>query len=301
MSTPLHSFQDFSNGLADAAENAGLAIVQVNARRRMAASGIVYSPELIITANHVVEREDDAKIITAEGREILASLAGRDPSRDIAVLRLKESLTASAVPSKTQARVGQIVLALARPDSDGLQASLGVVSAIGGPVRTGQGGLLEKYLRTDTIPLPGFSGGPLISAEGQVLGMNTSGLAMGALLTIPVDALWTAAAALAAHGHIRRAYLGVRSQLVDLAEAQRTLFGRSQATGLLLVGLEEGSPAARAGLMVGDILVGINSQPVRDHEELQAQMAAVPVSQEVPVELLRGGQPTTVKVMLGEH
>ena len=301
MSTPLNSFSSFSNGLADAAESAGLATVMVNARRRMAASGIVYSNELIITANHVVEREDDAKIITADGREVQAVLAGRDPARDIALLRLRESLTVSAAPSKAPARVGQIVLALARPDADGLQASLGVVSAIGGPVRTGQGGLLEKYLRTDTIPLPGFSGGPLVSADGQVLGMNTSGLAMGALVTIPVDILWAAAATLAAHGHIRRARLGVRTQNVDLAEAQQNIFGRSQSTGLLIVGLEEGSPAAKAGLMVGDILVSLNSQPIHDHDELQSQMTVDIISKEIPVELLRGGQKTVVKVTLGEH
>jgi S1-C subfamily serine protease len=301
MSTPLQSFLSISNGFADAAESAGSSIVLVDARHRMPASGIAYANDLVLTANHVVEREDNAKIITADGREIQATLAGRDPARDIALLRLKEALSGSAVPAKASARVGQIVLALARPDRDGVQASLGVISAIGGPVRTGQGGLLEKYLRTDTQPLPGFSGGALISGDGSLLGMNTSGLAMGTLITIPSEVLWNAAESLSKHGHIRRAYLGIRSQSVTLGEPQRKMLERDQETGLLLVGLEDNAPAAKSGLMVGDILVGLNGQPVRDHDELQAQMTPELIAAEVPVELIRGGQKTSVKVTLGEH
>jgi S1-C subfamily serine protease len=301
MSTPLQSFLSISNGFADAAESAGSTIVLVDARHRMAASGIAYANDLVLTANHVVEREDNAKIITADGREIQATLAGRDPARDIALLRLKEALSGSAMPAKASARVGQIVLALARPDRDGVQASLGVISAIGGPVRTGHGGLLEKYLRTDTQPLPGFSGGALISGDGSLLGMNTSGLAMGTLITIPSEVLWNAAESLSKHGHIRRAYLGIRSQSVTLGEPQRKMLERDQETGLLLVGLEDNAPAAKSGLMVGDILVGLNGQPVRDHDELQAQMTPELIAAEVPVELIRGGQKTSVKVTLGEH
>lgn len=298
MSTPLNSF---ANGFADAAESAGTSVVLVDARRRMPASGIVYSNEFVLTANHVVEREEDARIITAEGREVQAALAGRDPARDIALLKLKETLSGTSAPAKTPARVGQLVLALARPDSDGLQASLGIVSALGGPVRTGQGGILEKYLRTDTLALPGFSGGPLISADGLVLGMNTSGFAMGTLVTIPVEVLWSAAEALSKHGHIRRAYLGIRSQNVNLGEVQQNVLGRSQSTGLLLIGLEENAPAAKSGLMVGDILVGLNSQPVRDHDELQTRMTPDLITSDVPVEIIRGGQKTTIQVRLGEH
>ena len=199
------------------------------------------------------------------------------------------------------ARIGEMVLALGRPDENGLQASLGVVSAIGGPVRTPMGGMLEKYLRSDTLPFPGFSGGPLISANGNLIGMNTSGLAMETLITIPIEVLWPAAEALAAHGHIRRPYLGVRSQTVNLSGPQQEALQRKQVTGLLLVNLEEKSPAASAGLIVGDILVGVNHQPITDHEELQIALNKFDARSQIPVEVLRGGKPTIFQVTLGER
>ncbi len=301
MSLSLEQIEGLSNGFADAVENAAAVTVMVLARRRMPSTGIVYAADLVVTASHAIEREDDVKIMLADGSEVAASLAGRDPARDIALLRLKDGRLTPASISQSLPRVGQLVLALGRPDENGVQASLGVVSAIGGPVRTAHGGLLEKYLRTDTVPFPGFSGGPLVSASGAVLGMNTSGLAMETLITVPVDVLWPAAAALAAHGHISRPYLGIRSQTVDLAAAQQEALGRKQDNGLLLVGIEENSPASNAGLIVGDILVGLNNLPVSDHEDLQVRISAEPVGKAVPVELLRGGKPAVIQVMLGER
>ncbi len=231
----------------------------------------------------------------------MASLAGRDPARDIALLRLKEGALTPPATAQKPARIGELVLALGRPDENGLQASLGVVSAVGGPVRTPMGGMLDKYLRSDTFPFPGFSGGPLISANGNLLGMNSSGLAMETLITIPVEVLWPAAQALAAHGHIRRPYLGVRSQTVNLAGPQQESLGRKQDTGLLLVSLEDNSPAASAGLIVGDILVGVNSQPLTDHEELQIALNAAGAGAQIPIEVLRGGKPAIFQVTLGER
>jgi S1-C subfamily serine protease len=294
-------FEQFSEGLADAVELAGAFTVMVNARRRLPSTGIAYAADLILTANHAIERDDDVKITLAGGRSIPASLAGRDPVRDIALLRIKEAVLSPATGATKAARIGQVVLALGRPDENGLQASLGVVSAIGGPVRTGQGGVLEKYLRTDTQPLPGFSGGPLISAAGAVLGMNTSGMVMDTLITIPVEVLWPAAAALAEHGHIRRAYLGVRSQNVHLAAPQQEAVGRTQENGLLLVGIENNSPASAAGFIVGDILTAIAGHPVEDHDELQIHLSSAGVGKTIPVELLRGGKLIVVQVTLAEH
>jgi S1-C subfamily serine protease len=177
-----------------------------------------------------------------------------------------------------------------------------VVSALGGPVRTGRGGLLEQYLRTDTIPYPGFSGGPLIDAEGRVLGLNTSGLAHGGIsLTIPAGLAWPVAEALAKHGRVRRGYLGIRSQPTPLPAAQQQLLGREQAAGLLLVGIEEGSPAAQAGLLVGDILVGMTGEPLTDPDQLLTRLVGEIVGQMVPMEILRGGQPVKIAVKIGER
>jgi S1-C subfamily serine protease len=291
----------FSEAMADAVVKAGASTVLVDARRRHPASGIGYSSDLVLTADHVVERDDEIRVVLPDGSEMVASVAGRDPGNDLALLRLDGMGLVIAERAAHEARIGQIVLALGRPNLEGIQASLGVVSAVGGPVRTGNGGLLERYLRTDTIPYPGFSGGPLIDAAGRLLGINTSGLWQGGSLTIPASLAWSVAETLAQHGRVRRGFLGVRSQPVTIPAAQRQALGRYQATGLLLVGVEEDGPAARGGLLVGDILVGLAGQPVADPDELLARLVGNMVGQSSAVQVLRGGQPLTVQVIIGER
>lgn len=296
-----NSLTMLSDAMANAVEMGGAVTVVVNARRRMPASGIVYQSDLILTADHVVERDDDIRITLPDGETLSAVVAGRDPGNDLALLRLSGASLTAAQAAPQPARVGQLALALGRPGSDGIQASLGVVSAVGGPVRTGRGGLLENYLRTDTIPYPGFSGGPLIDTEGRVLGLNTSGLARGISLTIPTAAAWLVAEILAQHGHVRRGFLGIRSQPVPVPPLQQQALGRDQESGLLLVGLEPGGPAEQAGLLVGDILVAIAGQPVGDADELLTRLVGSIVGQPTPLQVLRGGQPLLITVTIGER
>jgi len=297
----IEDLNNLSDALARAAEIAGRSTVLVDARQRMPASGIAYTSELVLTADHVIEREEEIRVLLPNGQPVPASIAGRNPIRDIALLRLSQAVATQAVSADQPARIGQIALALGRPEPSGIQASLGVISAMGGPVRLGHGGLLEQYIRTDTIPFPGFSGGPLINIRGQILGLNTSGLSMGTLLTIPVSIAWQAAASLAAYGHIRRGYLGIRSQAVNLSPAQVESLNRDQKTGLLIVNVEDGSPAAMAGLVTGDLLVGISSKQVRDHEELQIHLEGDSIGRTLPVDILRGTTLTTFMVVIGEH
>jgi S1-C subfamily serine protease len=289
-----------SEGFTNAVNLGGQFTVRVNGRRRMPSSGIVYKPDLIITANHSVEREDDLSVVLPGEKTLAAKIAGRDPARDLVLLRLGEGSASPALASDAALRVGLPVLALARPEADDLEASFGIISAIGGPVRTGRGGMLEKFLRTETNPYPGFSGGPLIDLDGKLLGMNTSGFSMGSLITIPVDILWKTAVDLADHGSIRRGYLGIRSQPVTLSEANQSALNRSQESGLLLVGIEPESPSASAGLIVGDILVSIEGQPVSSHDNLQRFLSSELVGKTITVGILRGGQRHDVTVVVGE-
>ncbi len=290
-----------SESMANAVEKAGAATLLVDGRRRMPASGIAFAADLVLTADHAIEREEDIPVGLPDGSQLAARLAGRDPGSDLAVLRLPSAVAAVAETAPQEARIGQLVLALGRPTPEGIQASLGVISAVGGPVRTGRGGLLERYLRTDAIPYPGFSGGPLVDTAGRVVGLNTSGLARGASLAIPAGLAWQIAESLARHGSVRRGYLGVRSQPVAIPAAQQKALGRQQASGLLLVSVEENSPAEAGGLMVGDILTGLAGQPLTDPDELLARLTGEVVGQATPVEVLRGGQPTLITVTIGER
>jgi S1-C subfamily serine protease len=301
MSKNDNPLNDLSDAMVAAVEKAGAATVLVDARKRFPASGIAIAADLVLTADHVVERDDDIKVILPDGTELVARLAGRDPGSDLAVLRLERPVASPAEAAPEEGRVGQLVLALGRPSLEGIQASLGVVSAIGGPVRTGHGGLLERYLRTDATPYPGFSGGPLVDTAGRVVGMNTSGLGRGAALTIPSALAWSIAATLEKHGHVRRGFIGVRSQPVAIASAQQKALGREQASGLLLVGVEDKSPAEKGGLLVGDIIVALAGKPVADPDELLAALVGNVVGKPTDFEILRGGKPLSVTVTIGER
>jgi S1-C subfamily serine protease len=292
---------ELSDALANAAETAGKSTVLVSARRRFPASGIAYNPSLVLTADHVVERDDDISIELPDGTEQNASLAGRDPGSDLALLRLNRPELSPVEIAPGDARVGQMVLSIGRPTEEGIQASLGVISAIGGAIRTGRGGLLERYLRTDAIPYPGFSGGPLVDIAGRALGVNTSGLARGASLSIPIALAWQVAEALKEHGSVRRGYLGVRSQPVTISAAQQNTLGRQQASGLLLVSVEADSPAEAGGLLVGDIIIALEGKPVTDPDELLARLLGDTVGKSSQVDILRGGQPVSVMVTIGER
>lgn len=294
-----NTFLDLSNAMSAAAEKAGRSTVLVNARRRLPASGIAVAADLILTADHVVQRDEDITVVLADGSEVAAKVAGRDPGSDLAVLRLEKAV-ATPAEKAAAAKVGQIVLALGRPSLEGIEASLGTVSAINGPVRTPRG-LLDRTYRTDTTPYPGFSGGPLIDAEGQVLGINTSGFGRGSFITIPAEIAFKVAEELAAHGSIKRGYLGIRSQPVELTAAAQTALKRKQTSGLLIVGIEAGTPAETAGLLVGDILVGLNGHPVSDPDELFGALHGALAGKPTPTEVLRGGEPKTITVTVGER
>jgi S1-C subfamily serine protease len=295
-----NSLSDFSNELTSAAEKGGASTILVDARKRYPASGIAFADDLVLTADHVVTREDDLKVSLADGKTLKATLAGRDPGSDLAVLRLAEKALTTAKTS-SDIKVGQLVLALGRPNTAGIQASWGIVTAISGPARTHRGGLLDEYVTTETTPYPGFSGGPLINTEGEVLGLNTSGLTRGSALTIPVKVAWRIADELAKHGSVKRGYLGVRTQPVEIPEATRSSLKRDQKSGLLVLWLEEDGPAQKGGLYVGDTLIAVGGQPVSDPDDLFAALSSDTVGKPIAVEVLRGGKAETVNVTVGER
>lgn len=295
---PSDTLSTLSDQLADAVERAGPAVVQVNGRPRRPSSGVVYAPTFVLAAEHALEREDDLTVETVSGPPLAAQLVGRDLASDLAVLRVPGLGTEPARTASGPARVGQFVLAVGRPGNHELMASIGIVSAIGGPVRT-RGGMLEEYIRTDATPYPGFSGGGLIDARGAVLGILTTGLAGGAAFAVPAPLAWRLAEPLARQGYVPRGWLGIGSQPVRIPAGQRA--GQRHETGLLIVELAPESPALRGGLLLGDILVTLDGQAVDDGEALQALLGGERVGRTVVVQVLRGGALATLQVTVGQR
>ena len=287
-----------SNQMAGAVEHVAPSIVLVNGRERPPASGVVYAPELVLTANHVLQQAE-ITIETHDKRKLAAQVVGRDAASDLAVLRVTNLGLEAASASAENARVGQLVMAVGRTNEEGPMASSGVVSAIGGPLHNGRGVLLERYLRTDAIPYPGFSGGALIDMQGHVLGLLTTGLVQGLTLAIPMQNAITIAETLARGGHVKRGFLGISSQLVELPAAQRP--DGTQEYGLLIVKVDENSPAQHGGILLGDILVKLDGHAVRDSEDLQVILAGGLAGKSVPVEVIRGNQLRTLSVTIGER
>jgi S1-C subfamily serine protease len=291
---------NLSNALAAAVETAGPSIVRVEARRRLPASGIVWSADgIIVTAHHVVEEDENIGIGLADGRTVSASLVGRDPTTDVAVLRAQAGgLTPPTWVDAGTLKVGHLTLALGRP-GESVMATLGIVSALSKDWRTPAGGQFDYYLQTDALMYPGFSGGPAVDAAGGFLGFNTSAMLRGITMTVPTGTLRRVVEVLLAHGRMRRGYLGVSAQAVRLPAGLAGQVG--QETGLLLGSVEPGSPAEDGGLFMGDTIVALDGQPVHHLDDLLALLSGDRVGQTVPVRIIRGGQVSEMHVVIGEQ
>jgi len=292
-----------SEELAHAVAAGSAAVVAVDARRRLGASGVIW-PEggVVVTADHVLEREDDISVTLADGTRTAATIAARDPGTDLAILRLSEGAPAPATLAPPDSvKVGHLVLALGRPSGDAPMASFGIVSAIGGTWRTARGGQIEGYIRADVTLYPGFSGGPLVDTQGRIVGLNSYYLARGQEIALPAAAVSTIVRTLSTEGRIRRAYLGVTSQPVRLPTGIRELLGSSQEAGLMILSVEADSPAEKGGLLIGDVLVAVGERSVSDPEDLRAALGGSVVDQATSITVVRGGQKQQLAVTPAER
>ena len=289
-----------SDDLAAAAERGARSTVAIHARRRIPSSGIAWRPGLIVAASHTIAREEEISITLPDGRTAPASLAGRDETTDIAVLRTDAALTPADRADTGDFRVGTLVLALGRPGPS-VTASLGVVSAVGGEWRTWQGGRIDQFVRLDLAIHDGFSGGPLVKTGGRALGLNTSGLARGMPLTIPGGTVDRVADLILGGGHLSRGYLGLASQPVRLPDGLRQALHLASDVGLVIVNVESAGPADRAGVLLGDILVALDGSPVGEPGDVLAALGPDRVGRPMTVRLLRAGQPTDVTITVGSR
>ena len=286
MSAPL---QELSQAIAQLVVAAGPHTVRVEGRRRLPATGIIYAADgLIVTANHVVEYDEGISVGLPDGTSVAATLVGRDPNTDLALLRVDaQGLAPATWTTSSDLHVGHVVVAAGRPGIT-VQATWGIISAVGGAWRTHGGAEIEQYLQTDVAMYPGFSGGPLVTADGSFAGLNTSALLRGISLTVPAATITRVAAMLVAHGHVPRPFLGVGIQPVRLSDALQTQTG--QETGLMVMSVEAASPADQAGVKQGDIVVALGDHTVRHVDDLQSALAAVGLGQAAPLKVARSGE-----------
>ncbi|MCC6175131.1 MAG: trypsin-like peptidase domain-containing protein [Chloroflexi bacterium] len=293
-----------SDSLADAVERAGHSVARVDARRRQSASGVIWTADgWLVTADHVLERDEDLVIGLPDGRTVPARLAGRDPGTDLALLRADVQGLTPIERCSGSPRVGSLAPIVARPDSS-IRASLGVISAVRGPVRTLHGGRMDGLIFTDAIFYPGFSGAPLLDGSGAMVGLATSrfGGGQGAGVAIPLAVVERTVIALQGHGRVRRGFLGVTSQPVALPEPIRQRAGLGEQTsGLLVVGVEADGPAEVAGVTIGDIVVALGGEPVRDTGDLRDLLGGERVGQASSLRIVRGGEPRELSVTIGER
>ncbi len=289
--------QNLSDELAALTEQVGASVVRVEARRRLPASGVLWERGVIVTSNHVVERDEDIHIGLPDGKRMAATLVGRDPSSDLAVLRAECDLPVPSWTSSEAIRVGQLVLALGRP-SERIMATLGVVSALESGDKLPAGMQIDPFLQTDVVMYPGFSGGALVSAGGRVLGVNTSAM-RGISLTIPTNTIRRVVETLLRHGKMKRGFLGVGAQTVKLSPALAALAG--QAYGLLVASVEPDSPAEAGGVLIGDILVRFDQTALGNPEDLIRVLQSDCIGKSVTLTLLRGGALQSLSVTIGER
>lgn len=286
-----------SNDLAEIVERRGSSVVRVQSRR-MPGSGVVWSTDgVIVAASHSIEGEDGIEVGLADGGSVPAALVGRDPTTDVAVLRLSTAgLSVPAWADPAGVKVGNLVLALSRPGRS-VRASLGIVSVRGEAWRTPSGGLLDHYVETDLSRHPGFSGSLLVGATGEAIGLNTAGLLRGATLAISGPTLRRVVEALLAHGAVRRGFLGIGTYPVRLPAPLEQEAG--QPAALMLVSIEPGSPAEKAGLRLGDALLTFAGQALKHPSDLLGLLDAERIGSEVAVRLLRSGELRELALTVG--
>jgi S1-C subfamily serine protease len=286
-----------SEGLAAIVDGAAASVVRVEGRRRTPSSGVCWSADgVFVAAHHSVDLEEDVPLGLADGRTLKARVVGRDPGTDIAVLHGEgPGLVPLRWGDARSAKPGHLVVGLSRPGRS-VRARLGVLSATAGEWRTPSGGKLEAYLESDIPPHPGFSGGPLLDSGGAALGLNTAGVLRGAPLALAPVTVKRVVEALLAGGRVRRGYLGIGTQTIAIVPPRE-----GQTVALIVLSVQPDSPAAKAGLFVGDVLLRAGEEPLTGPAALFPALDEDSVGRPLKLRVLRAGEARTLDVVVGER
>jgi len=291
-----------SRELTSAVGQADPWIVSTNARPGLPTSGVIWAEGVIVTTHHTLVRDEGLTVRFFDGSEQPAEIAGRDPGTDLAVLTAQTGKREAAPAAEgAEVKAGQLVLSVGRNSEYGLRSTLGTIGGVGAEWHTPRGGRIEQYILLDLSLYPGFSGGPLLDAEGRVLGVNTTALSRQSGVTIPVATVNRVAKDLAERGHVRRGYLGVGLYPVQIPESLRKGLAIENERGIMIVGIEEGGAAERSGVSLGDLFIAIDGKAVQDPEELQGHLGEESVGKSLTVTVIRGGRREELKIEVSER
>jgi len=293
---------ELSNALAQATERAAANIVAVHAESRGSASGVIWRAGIIVTAEHVLRRDEEIHATLPDGRVVPATLAGRDPSSDLAVLKCTEASAAvSSFGDVAALKPGSLTLVVGRTRASGAVAALGAVSLVVTERRTWTGAALAPYIRLDVGLQPTAIGGAVVDAQGRIVGIATPRFARFGAIAIPAPAIDRVIDTLLKKGHIPQGYLGVGLQPVRLPEALRQSLQRSEKTAAIVLEVEPESPAHKAGIVIGDILVALAGHPVARLEDVHSQLHGEAIGKPLALKFVRGGAAQEVNIVVGER
>lgn len=281
-----------SSELADVVGKIGKSVVAVDARPRFGSSGVFWRPGIVVTAEHTIRREEEITVTLPDGAKVQASMAGSDPGTDLALLKVDGSNAQAPALAAGDPAPGNLALAIGRSPDSGVNATMGIVSAVSGSWRTWRGGRLDRYIRLDLTLYPGSSGGLVVNANGEAIGIATSALSRIAGLAIPASTVDRVVDEILSRGHVARGYLGVGLQPVELPDHHK---------GLIVLSLEAEGPAAKSGVLIGDVMVSLGGAAVEDTDDIQSVLERHAVGQTVSAGLVRGGAALTIGIVIGER
>jgi S1-C subfamily serine protease len=296
-----NTLAELSNQLTVAVERASASVVAVYGRPRVPSSGVVWRPGLVVTADAALRRDEDLEVTLPSGETVTATLKGRDPSTDLALLALDTSATTPAVFTNDSAKIGRIIVTVGRTRDTGPIACMGIISGVSGEWPTWRGGKLDEFVRLDTALYATSAGGAVADTDGAILGIVSAGLSRTSVIAVTRRTIERVGEILLATGRVSRGYLGVGVQPVALpANLARTL-GIEQESGIMAINVEESSPGASAGLLIGDVILSIGDRIVTGPEALNAALGPESVGRAYPLRIMRGGAVQQLSVTVGER
>lgn len=294
-----NSLANFSQDLANAVESAGASVIAVLDGGRSGVGGTVWRFGIAVTIAHTIRNLDEVAVVLPSGTQAKAAVTARDPGTDLAILNVPPDIHPAPTADDAGARSGELALAVSRRGNEGLAAAYGIVSSIGGPWRTWTGARIDRWLRLDIHPFPGFSGGPIIDASGQALGIATSGPGRSAAV-IPTSTVNRVVDQLIKHGRPMRGYIGVGLQPVTFPEDAWQTLGVTSGRGLLITAIAPGSSAEEAQLTLGDVIVTVDSNPIRSGMGLHWLLDAETIGKSITLGIIRGGKLINIAVTVRE-